>query len=75
MAELKIDMPYGPLFKPLDYEGVPFFCHMFHEYGHVISECPLPFNGKHKGSMYVTGSGRVSSGSWKGEVELSGSGR
>ena len=30
----------------LDYKGVPFWCHHFHAYGHLLASCSLPFREK-----------------------------
>jgi hypothetical protein len=42
-----------PLFRPLDYEGIPFRCHRCHIYGHGVADCKFPFKGKLWGSLGV----------------------
>eukprot|EP01018_Ginkgo_biloba_P032904 Gb_28853 [translate_table: standard] len=34
------------LTQPLDYSGVPFRCNRCQKYGHLVVECPLPFQRK-----------------------------
>ena len=41
--------------KPLDYLGVPFRCNRCHVFGHLMTECLLPFSKKpYFGSIHTT---------------------
>ena len=56
LKEIKIKTTSGIFLQPLDYEGIPFKCHICHAYGHGVAKCTLPFKGKFCGTL-VVGSG------------------
>ena len=37
---LPIESTSGTHIQPLDYEGLPFRCHRYHELGHLVAKCP-----------------------------------
>jgi hypothetical protein len=51
----EIELTWGDrvFMQKMDYEGIPFKCHMFHKHGHKATECTLPMTQKGKGLSRV----------------------
>jgi hypothetical protein len=45
LKEITIDSVAGNFVQTLDYEGIPFRCHIFHVYSHGVENFLLPFKG------------------------------
>lgn len=46
VEEMEIERGTVIIIQRLDYEGVPFICHHYYQYGHLSNQCHLPFRTK-----------------------------
>ena len=56
--------------QQLDYESLPFCCQIFHEYGHLLHQCPHNLNSKGVDGSIAGNAGGLADTTGKGQSQM-----